>query len=342
MRRRGGDQRGMGQGKSKTLARVSRAGLLTVGCLALAHCSSSDKFARKVDPRYGVSSSPRMVGYGEPVPRGGGVYRIGKPYVVAGQTYVPQEDPNYRAEGLASWYGDDFHGRQTANGEVFDMDSLSAAHPTLPMPSYARVTNLQNHRSVIVRINDRGPYHPNRVIDVSHKAAELLGFRGNGVARVRVEYVGPASIDGADERMLLATYRQGEPAPPPSSIMLASAKPFVPQLNAAPAVLRGGIPVPADRPFSLGQPEEAAASPSRTAANAAAPRSRTAANASFGLRWQGDQAATTAALQPRSLNEQARAARDPAAATMSAYAPASPDGSPRGQSMSQSSGLGFY
>ena len=105
------------------------------------------------------------------MPKGGGVYRVGKPYLVAGRTYVPEENGDYQAEGLASWYGADFHGRLTANGEVFDMESISAAHPTLPMPSYVRVTNLANRRSIIVRVNDRGPYHGDRVIDLSHKAA---------------------------------------------------------------------------------------------------------------------------------------------------------------------------
>jgi rare lipoprotein A len=125
-------------------------------CLVLANCSSSGLSSR-VDPKYGVSSSPRVVALGDPVPKGGGTYRVGKPYTVAGQLYVPEENVNYRQEGLASWYGDDFHGRLTANGEVFDMTSLSAAHPTLPMPCYARVTNLANGKSLIVRVNDRGP-----------------------------------------------------------------------------------------------------------------------------------------------------------------------------------------
>ena len=117
-------------------------GRCSAACLVLANCASSGKFASRVDPKYGVSSSPRVVAFGEPVPKGGGTYRVGKPYTVAGRVYVPEEDVNYRAEGMASWYGDDFHGRLTANGEVFDMDSLTAAHPTLPMPCYARVTNL--------------------------------------------------------------------------------------------------------------------------------------------------------------------------------------------------------
>jgi rare lipoprotein A len=103
-------------------------------CLALAHCSSSSN----VDQRYGVAASPRVVEPGDPVPKGGGAYRVGTPYMVGGRMYVPEEDPHYRAEGLASWYGEDFHGRLTANGEIFDLGGISAAHPTLPLPSYAR------------------------------------------------------------------------------------------------------------------------------------------------------------------------------------------------------------
>ena len=156
-------------------------------CLVLANCSSSG-IASRIDPKYGVSSSPRVVALGDPVPKGGETYRVGKPYIVAGRVYVPEEDVNYREEGFASWYGDDFHGRLTANGEVFDMASLSAAHPTLPMPCYARVTNLSNGKSLIVRVNDRGPYHGNRLMDVSSRAAELLEFksyrRGAGAGRI--------------------------------------------------------------------------------------------------------------------------------------------------------------
>jgi rare lipoprotein A len=137
----------------------------------------------------------------------GGLYHVGKPYTVAGKTYYPREDPNYRAVGVASWYGSAFQGRRTANGEVFDMHALSAAHPTLPLPSYVRVTNLTNHRSVVVRVNDRGPFAHGRVIDVSKRTAEMLGFVRIGRAKVRVEYVGRADLEGRDERHLLASYR---------------------------------------------------------------------------------------------------------------------------------------
>ena len=193
-----------------------------------------------------------MVAFGEPVPKGGGTYRVGKPYTVAGRVYVPEEDTQYREEGLASWYGDDFHGRLTANGEVFDMGSLTAAHPTLPMPSYARVTNLSNGKSLVVRVNDRGPYHGNRLIDVSNKAAELLEFKGNGVAQVRVEYVGRAPLEGSDDRQLEATLRTGVPAPPPSLVRVASARSFVPEIPSAARPIRGQVPMPEGRPYSLG------------------------------------------------------------------------------------------
>src|SRR5262249_3062250 len=147
--------------------RHARFGALAALAFVLSDCSSSDKLSSRVDPKYGVASSPRVVEFGQPVPKGGGTYRVGKPYMVAGRMYVPEEDLAYRNEGVASWYGSDFHGRLTANGEVYDMNGISAAHPTLPMPSYVRVTNLANQRSLIVRVNDRGPYHGDRVIDLS-------------------------------------------------------------------------------------------------------------------------------------------------------------------------------
>lgn len=191
--------------------------------LLLANCSSGT-----VDPKYGVSSSARVVEPGAPVPKGGGVYRVGKPYVIAGKTYVPEENINYRAEGMASWYGDDFHGRFTANGEVFDMNSISAAHTTLPLPSYVRVTNLKNQRSLIVRVNDRGPYAHNRLIDLSYRSAQLLGFHGHGLAPVRVEYVGRAPLAGSDDRKLVATLRHnGKPVgEEEKTVRVASSKPF--------------------------------------------------------------------------------------------------------------------
>jgi rare lipoprotein A len=190
-----------------TLLRI--AGVTAIA-LTVANCS---KGVGGIDSKYGVAASPRVVRDGEPVPKGGGRNMVGKPYTVAGRTYVPSENPSYTKEGLASWYGSNFHGRLTANGEVFDRASIAAAHTTMPLPSYARVTNMQNGHSMIVRVNDRGPYHGNRVIDVSERAAEALGFRRSGTAPVRVEYVGRASTNGSDDRILLASLRtDGGPA----------------------------------------------------------------------------------------------------------------------------------
>lgn len=171
--------------------------------LTLANCSSP-KGGK--DPKYGVAPSPRVVGVNEPAPKGGGVYMVGKPYKIAGKTYEPfEKSTSWKQQGLASWYGEAFHGRRTANGEVFDRNSVSAAHPTMPLPSYARVTNLKNGHSIIVRVNDRGPYHGNRVLDVSKRTAELLDFKRAGTGRIQVEYLGRASLAGSDDRKLAAT-----------------------------------------------------------------------------------------------------------------------------------------
>ena len=256
------------------MVQAARGAAAVAACLVLANCASSGKFASRVDPKYGVSSSPRVVAMGEPVPKGGGTYRIGKPYTVGGRVYVPEEDPDYRAEGMASWYGDDFHGRLTANGEVFDMTSLTAAHPTLPIPSYARVTNLRNGKSLVVRINDRGPYHGNRLIDVSNKAAELLDFKSNGVAKVRVEYVGRAPLEGSDDRQLMATLRTGVPAPSPSMVRVASARSFVPEIPSSGGRIRGEVPMPEGRPYSLGNTSADYASINATSEMSASSRSR--------------------------------------------------------------------
>ena len=247
----------LGLGKKRHSLLRSCALIAVVGVLA--GCSGSG--IGTIDPRYGVSSNARLIAPGEPIPKGGGTYRVGVPYSIGGRTYVPAEDPHYRAEGLASWYGEDFHGRETANGEIFDMNSVSAAHATLPMPTYVRVTNLSNSRSVIVRVNDRGPYHADRVIDVSVKTAILLGFYTSGVAPVRVEYVGRAPIEGSDDSVLIATLRDGESAP-------------APLLRVASTKLPRNVPIPSQRPYSLGEepavlnsrPENEASSADRASA----------------------------------------------------------------------------
>jgi rare lipoprotein A len=148
----------------------------------------------------------RVIPLGQPVPKGGGAYVTGSAYQVDGVWYQPREDPTYDRVGKASWYGELFHGRRTANGEIYDMDRLSAASPTLPMPVYVRVTNLENGRSIIVRVNDRGPYANDRIMDLSQRSAEMLGFRDEGTAQVRVQYLARAPLNGDDsyERRYLA------------------------------------------------------------------------------------------------------------------------------------------
>jgi rare lipoprotein A len=149
----------------------------------------------------------RVIPLGQPVPKGGGTYVTGSAYQVDGVWYQPREDPTYDRVGKASWYGELFHGRRTANGEIYDMDRLSAASPTLPMPVYVRVTNLENGRSIIVRVNDRGPYANDRIMDLSRRSAEMLGFRDKGTAQVRVQYLARAPLNGDDsyERRYLAS-----------------------------------------------------------------------------------------------------------------------------------------
>jgi rare lipoprotein A len=198
---------------------VSRlVGLASVAAVTLGGCAQEPVYQRVTaySKEYFPGSiygkpSPRVVAYGEPVPRGGGFYMVGKPYSVAGQMFFPTEKQRATI-GLASWYGEAFHGRRTANGEVYDCDAITAAHPTMPLPSYARVTNLDNRHSLIVRVNDRGPFHPNRVLDVSRKTAEILDFHGTGTTRVKVEYIGPAGLAGSDDIKLLATLRTNGPA----------------------------------------------------------------------------------------------------------------------------------
>jgi rare lipoprotein A len=193
------------------------AGLAGAAAMGLGGCSQHSSMDRTAHSKeyfpssiYG-KASPRVVADGEPVPRGGGTYLVGKPYTIAGQTYYPSEKP-YSRVGLASWYGDAFHGRRTANGEVYDRDAISAAHPTLPLPSYARITNLHNNHSLVVRVNDRGPFHAGRILDVSRRTAEVLDFHKSGTAKVKVEYIGKASLDGSDDSKLLATLRVNKPA----------------------------------------------------------------------------------------------------------------------------------
>lgn len=133
----------------------------------------------------------------------GGVYKIGNTYTALGQKYTPREDYNYSETGMASWYGSDFHNKRTANGEIYNMHAITAAHRTLPLPSIVRVTNLENGKSIVARVNDRGPYVKNRIIDLSQKGAELLGYKMQGTAKVKVEIMAKES-KALKEAMLAA------------------------------------------------------------------------------------------------------------------------------------------
>ncbi len=227
-----------------------RCGTLLGACIVLASCGGDTDKVKFSEKKYGVTASPRIVSGTKPVPKGGGRSVVGKPYKVAGKWYYPKDDPKYKAVGLASWYGPTFHGRMTANGEIFDRNGLTAAHTTMPLPSYARVTNTNNGKSMVVRVNDRGPFHGNRVIDLSERVASLLETRQSGVAKVKVEYLGRAPLHGRDEKYLLASFSgKGSSAPGTSrpDTMLAFAQPKqVPNL-----AIIGRAPVPISRPYDV-------------------------------------------------------------------------------------------
>ncbi|TIU40960.1 MAG: septal ring lytic transglycosylase RlpA family protein [Mesorhizobium sp.] len=209
------------------LRRAATVALFAMSAALLAACASQPEPKAMVykktrskeyfaESEYGVKASPRVISQNGRIQRGGGRDQLGKPYQVRGKWYYPKEDKRYAKVGLASWYGDAFHGRLTANGEVYDMTHLTAAHPTMPLPSYARVTNLKTGSSVIVRVNDRGPYHEGRIIDVSERAAQMLDYTNTGTAQVKVEYVGRAPLDGDDDQYLMASYHPGNRVPDPS------------------------------------------------------------------------------------------------------------------------------
>ena len=224
-----------------TVRFVARSLLCVLTAGLLAGCAQGPKSQGRSKEYFPSSvygrASERVVAEGEPVPRGGGQYLVGRPYTIAGKRYVPNPQPREAQVGMASYYGGAFHGRRTANGEVYDMNSVTAAHPTMPLPSYARVTNVRNGRSIIVRVNDRGPYHSGRVMDVSSKVAEALAFKSIGTAQIKVEYVGKAGLQGSDDTKLLASLRtDGRPAVLDGSPSLA------------PTMVAQNAPVPAQAP----------------------------------------------------------------------------------------------
>ncbi|HYD98608.1 MAG TPA: septal ring lytic transglycosylase RlpA family protein [Alphaproteobacteria bacterium] len=163
--------------------------LVGTAVAALAAC------APKAPP---VASAPPPAPEAPKGPLGPGSYKVGKPYQINGIWYYPKEDYQYDESGIASWYGPGFHQKTTANGEIFDQNEVTAAHPTLPLPSLVRVTNLENGRSINVRVNDRGPYAPGRILDLSRRSAQLLGVEQKGTARVRVQILAEESRQIAD------------------------------------------------------------------------------------------------------------------------------------------------
>lgn len=231
--------------KAGSFGRQLRSVLIAATAAGLvAACGSAPQEKAKFSPKkYGVKASPKLVAAGKPVPKGGGRYVVGKKYKIAGKWYYPKHEPNYKKSGLASWYGPTFHGRKTANGEIFDRNALTAAHTTMPLPSYARVTNTENGRSMIVRVNDRGPFHGNRVIDLSERVATMLGTKSKGVAKVKVEYVGRAPLHGQDEQYLMASYAG------PGAVQPGATQPGTLIALNAPRLVVGPVTAPPPRPY---------------------------------------------------------------------------------------------
>src|SRR5271170_4765904 len=209
-------------GRIRALAPVVMIGLLLAGCGS--------------QPRIGTYTSTGHYAAGHPL------YRVGEPYKIKGVWYYPAVDYNYDRTGVASWYGEQFDGRYTANGEIFDLNQLTAAHTTLPMPSIVQVTNLENNRSLQLRVNDRGPFVGGRLIDVSRRSAQLLGFETKGTTPVRAQIVKDASIQVAEEAMHGGS----------GAIMLAqAASPPPPMMQAAPQAYAAPVLSPSARATNI-------------------------------------------------------------------------------------------
>jgi rare lipoprotein A len=191
--------------------------LALAGCSSKSSSSSHTKFMPSHNSKgeslagFAGKGSPYFKGNGK-IPRGGGRYQVGNAYSVAGVWFKPREQPGYDRKGMASWYGEAFQGRKTSNGEYFDMNMLSAAHPTLPLPSYAKVTNLANGKSVVVRINDRGPFVGTRIMDLSKRAADALDYRNKGKASVRVQWLGNAPLNDNGAHLAMMNRKAGQGA----------------------------------------------------------------------------------------------------------------------------------
>ncbi len=206
---------------------------LLASAVAVAGCSSKGSYGSKGTATHNSKgeSLAGFAGKGSPffrgngkIPRGGGKFHVGKPYEVAGIWFKPKEQPGYDRKGAASWYGEAFHGRKTSNGEYFDMNMLSAAHPTLPLPSYAKVTNIATGKSVVVRINDRGPFVGTRIIDLSKRTADVLQFRIKGKANVRVQWIGNAPLNDQGAHLAMMNKKLGQGASVNSLVAAASGR----------------------------------------------------------------------------------------------------------------------
>lgn len=186
------------------------------------------------------------------VPANAGVYRVGNPYQIGGTWYYPREQPDYDETGIASWYGPGFYGKLTADGELYTAQDLTAAHRTLPMPVNVRVTNLDNGQSLVVRVNDRGPFAKGRIIDVSERAAKLLGFLERGTAKVRVQYLARADLPNGQPQPFGVTTppaEQNAVPPAPAGAVETGALPPIPGTNQAPARVIPQAPPPPPKPI---------------------------------------------------------------------------------------------
>jgi len=193
--------------------------------LLLAACSGGSSSRRVPD----MPSDNKI-----PTGANGGVKKVGNPYKIAGKTYYPKDEPAYDEVGIASWYGKQFHGKLTANGETYNMNALTAAHKTLAMPTFVKVTNLSNKRSIIVRVNDRGPFVGDRIIDMSRRAAQVLGFSEQGTTRVRVQGVDKKGrvISKKRRREIVEEQAERAQAPIPSGSVVVMAGSFRDRDNA--------------------------------------------------------------------------------------------------------------
>ncbi len=224
---------------------VTASAIMLAACTTTGPSASSQKHSNEYfsAAEYGVPASPRVTSKRSRLPRREGRAQLGQPYKVHGKWYYPKENRDYKAVGAASWYGDAFHGRLTANGEIYDMNRLTAAHPTMPLPSYARVTNFKDGSSVVVRVNDRGPYAQGRVIDLSKRAAEMLDYSTAGVAKVKVQYIGPAPLEPNDDSYLMASYHPGKNATPLPGENIATGV-MVAMNGSTPTSSRHAVPFP--------------------------------------------------------------------------------------------------